>query len=242
MKNTVLIASTLMALLAFGCKKDDENNPSTSTQSPTPPSANFTYTGAGIFAPATVQFTNTSTNATSFLWDFGDNGTSTQQDPSHTYTNGGTYTVRLTATGAGGSNSITKTVNISNRPTTAKLTYIRATDWSVYNSSGSPWDFSNAPDVYFQVQDVSSNVLADFSGTVFYDATPSIRLDLSTPYTIPSLTTNYYIQLYDYDELDPDDDMGYVGFNMNNYPTYPSTITITNNSFGITVELGIQWQ
>ncbi len=49
--------------------------------------------------PLTVQFTNASTNATKYTWDFGDGGTSTDKDPSHVYTKAGTYTVKLTSSG-----------------------------------------------------------------------------------------------------------------------------------------------
>ena len=52
--------------------------------------------------PLVVQFTNNSQFATTYLWDFGDGGTSTQTAPSYTYFNPGTYTVTLTATGSGG--------------------------------------------------------------------------------------------------------------------------------------------
>jgi len=50
-------------------------------------------------APFTVSFTNSSTNGTSFDWDFGDGGTSTTNNPSHTYTAPGTYSVSLIADG-----------------------------------------------------------------------------------------------------------------------------------------------
>src|SRR5688572_22445612 len=50
-------------------------------------------------APFTVSFTNTSTNGTSFDWDFGDGGTSSTNNPSHTYTAAGIYTVTLEADG-----------------------------------------------------------------------------------------------------------------------------------------------
>jgi PKD repeat protein len=43
----------------------------------------------------TVNFTNNSANADSFLWEFGDGNTSTEKNPSHTYTTAGTYTVTL---------------------------------------------------------------------------------------------------------------------------------------------------
>nr|MBA3706236.1 PKD domain-containing protein [Bacteroidota bacterium] len=56
-----------------------------------------------------VQFTDQSDNApTSWLWDFGDSKTSTLQNPSHTYTSSGTYTVILKATNANGNNSQSK--------------------------------------------------------------------------------------------------------------------------------------
>jgi PKD repeat protein len=46
----------------------------------------------------TATFTNSSANATSYAWDFGDGvGTATDESPSYTYTAGGIYTVKLTA-------------------------------------------------------------------------------------------------------------------------------------------------
>jgi PKD repeat protein len=61
-------------------------------------------------APLSVQFIDSSTNApTAWAWSFGDSGTSTEQNPSHTYTSAGAYTVTLTATNADGSNTISKT-------------------------------------------------------------------------------------------------------------------------------------
>lgn len=45
----------------------------------------------------TAQFTNASSDAESYSWDFGDGYSSTEQDPEHTYSAAGTYTVILTA-------------------------------------------------------------------------------------------------------------------------------------------------
>ncbi len=47
--------------------------------------------------PLTVNFTNTSINGTTYLWNFGDNGTSTLMNPTHTYTDTGTFSVTLIA-------------------------------------------------------------------------------------------------------------------------------------------------
>ncbi|MFB3882376.1 MAG: PKD domain-containing protein [Armatimonadota bacterium] len=60
-------------------------------------------------APLTVQFTDGSTGPpTSWSWDFGDGGTSTEQNPVHEYLNAGSYTVSLTVTNAAGSDTETK--------------------------------------------------------------------------------------------------------------------------------------
>ncbi|HEY3215211.1 MAG TPA: PKD domain-containing protein [Candidatus Eisenbacteria bacterium] len=76
---------------------------------PPPPVANFSGSPTSGPGPLTVQFTDLSTNGpTSWLWDFGDGGSSTVQNPSHTYTNVGSYSVSLTATNAAGSDNETK--------------------------------------------------------------------------------------------------------------------------------------
>lgn len=76
---------------------------------PGPPTADFTAAPTTGGYPLTVQFTDLSTAATSYSWDFGDTGTSTQQNPIHTYTGMGSYTVTLTVTNSEGSDTMTKT-------------------------------------------------------------------------------------------------------------------------------------
>jgi Zn-dependent metalloprotease len=49
--------------------------------------------------PYTVDFSNLSINGTTFAWDFGDGTTSTQRNPTHTYTDTGSFTVTLIADG-----------------------------------------------------------------------------------------------------------------------------------------------
>ena len=64
-------------------------------------------------APLVVTFIDQSTGSpTSWNWDLGDGSFSSQQSPSATYVNPGTYTVKLTASNASGSNTKTKTAYI----------------------------------------------------------------------------------------------------------------------------------
>ena len=66
-------------------------------------------------APLTVQFTDTSTGAaTGWFWEFGDDLTSTSRNPSHVYSEAGTYTVKLTVTDSSGSNTreVPSSVNV----------------------------------------------------------------------------------------------------------------------------------
>ena len=64
-------------------------------------------------APLTVAFTDDSTGAAIWSWDFGDNATSDQRNPTHTYVTAGTYTVTLTVTNTAGSDSATQTITVT---------------------------------------------------------------------------------------------------------------------------------
>jgi len=70
-------------------------------------SANFTGTPTTGNNPLTVDFTSTTTgDPITWTWDFGDGGTSNDQNPSHYYTDFGTYTVSLTVTSVDGQTSV----------------------------------------------------------------------------------------------------------------------------------------
>ncbi len=73
------------------------------------PIAGFNF----IVTDLTVQFSNISTNATIYAWDFGDGNTSTEANPTHTYATAGNYTVELTASNAAGSTSISRDVSVA---------------------------------------------------------------------------------------------------------------------------------
>ena len=78
--------------------------------------ANFT---ADIFsgcAPVLVNFTNNSSNATSYSWDLGNGNTSSNMHTSALYAQPGIYTVKLTATGVGAPNTKTATIVVYGPP------------------------------------------------------------------------------------------------------------------------------
>ncbi|TDE00214.1 ThuA domain-containing protein [Jiangella asiatica] len=80
------------------------------------------------WAPLEVRFDATGSTdpdegqALTYAWDFGDGGTSTEPNPTHTYTANGTYAARLTVTDdTGRSVSTSVTISVGNTPPTVRL-------------------------------------------------------------------------------------------------------------------------
>jgi len=71
--------------------------------------AQFTYTVTGN----TVTFTNTSANATNYVWLYGDGQTSALTEPAHNYSVRGIYTVKLVAIKCGKSDTMKVTVDLN---------------------------------------------------------------------------------------------------------------------------------
>jgi PKD repeat protein len=92
------------------------NPPPTPTPTPTPkvPVARFTSSVTSGTAPLTVAYSDTSTGEPkSWSWIFGDGATSTQQNPTHTYTDEGNYQVTLTVSNDAGSNMASKDLAVT---------------------------------------------------------------------------------------------------------------------------------
>jgi PKD repeat protein len=74
---------------------------------PAAPIANFSADLTSGDPTLEVTFTDLSApSATGWTWDFGDTGSSSDQNPVHPYTTPGTYTVSLTASNASGTHTI----------------------------------------------------------------------------------------------------------------------------------------
>ncbi len=122
--------------------------------------------------PATVTFTNTSTNALTYLWDFGDGNTSTDENPVNVYTVLGDYTVTLTATnGVCGSDVDIQidyiSIDPSNpceyiMPTTGTVTET-ACDGTLFDSGGSTANYGDNEDGIFIISPSgASSVTVEF--------------------------------------------------------------------------------
>jgi uncharacterized repeat protein (TIGR01451 family) len=108
------------------------------------PSANFTADKYWGVNNVTVHFTDTSTgNPTSWNWDLGDGTTSTEQNPTHTYSTLGSYNVSLTATNSAGisTKTISKCINVINNSNV--FTSRNGVTFFVANDAGVKYDMPN---------------------------------------------------------------------------------------------------
>jgi PKD repeat protein len=133
----IKIISILFLTLTFfvGCEDDDDN------QLPVI-EAGFTHTINQV--TGTVTFINTSSNADAYSWDFGDDTTSTEINPIHTYESG-TYTIVLEADNAAGASdtfedtiTIQGTVNTGGDCTAETTESIAAADLNITFQTNTP--------------------------------------------------------------------------------------------------------
>jgi len=133
---------------------------------PQPPVANFSGSPTSGAYPLTVTFTDQSTgNPTAWSWNFGDNGTSTVQNPVHTYTAAGTYTVTLTATNEYGSDAEVKTDYIT--VTEGGTTVLHVSDISVSRKTAGP---NNNGQAYVTIVDQGGSPIAGATVSGFFNA------------------------------------------------------------------------
>lgn len=152
------------------------------------PIANFSFAavGSNSNAPSTINFTNSSTNAGSYFWNFGDGITSIDNNPSHKYSSAGVYTVALTASAATKNNTKSQTINILPAFTMVKITKLSLSSTTETNS------FTG----YFRIKDANNTNLYQTVNFTLNPATlPSTWL-LSSPYTFFNLSGTYYVELW----------------------------------------------
>ena len=125
--------------------------------------------------PANVSFTNTTTNGSNYTWDFGDGQYSSVNNPIHTYTTAGSFTVKLKANSNCGIDSTTSTnyINISppTSPTVTSPVNINCGSAATLSASGTALQWYTQP-------------------------TGGTAIDTGTTYTTPVLNSSatYYVQ------------------------------------------------
>ena len=244
MKKTYLISICFISIV-LSCKKSSDDTKPTPTPIGNPPTVDFSYFEYGSYSPVFVQFTNASINADSYSWDYVDGITSTEKDPIHQYTTGGTFNVKLTATNSNGVTTKIKIVTITPTPTSAKISQLNITAYPILNSTGSGWDNPNTPDNYFQLADSIGNIIYNGAGSIAFNIDGSF-LPYTWTFPIPQsmtyLNSAYYIVFYDYDAPpSPPQFMGNLIFKLSDYTSsYPSSIYLNQNNFDISLD--VTWQ
>ncbi len=162
----------------------------------------FTFTSGNNCLGSATSFTDGSTYTnpiTGWSWDFGDGGTSTQQNPSHTYTASGTYSITLTSTSTDGcKGTITKTVTINALP---NIQFTASTVTACANAAVSFTDLSTAaPGSTYLWHFGDGNTSAAQNPSYSYTAggSYSVKLVVQTPGgCTDSLTKPSYITVND---------------------------------------------
>jgi PKD repeat protein len=129
---------------------------------PTPgaPEASFSFSPSSPAPHQGVQFTDTSTgNPTSWSWDFGDGGTSTAQNPSHTFTDESAYPVTLSVSNAYGTDTVSRSVSVSMSSEIVPLD--RLYDWT---TAGVPGGIPSRTTIYRTM--TTSNTLAQINSAI----------------------------------------------------------------------------
>lgn len=104
----LLFVGTCFTFFILSCGKDDIKEPTPDPEPTEKLNSLFDISAGPYVTKKDIILTNKSTLATSYLWDFGDNKTSTEESPKHQYSTDGDYIIKLTAFDAAGQTSISQ--------------------------------------------------------------------------------------------------------------------------------------
>ncbi len=192
-------------------------------------SASFTASPTSGCAPLIVNFTNNSTGATSYSWNFGNLAPlSALTSPGTSYINPGTYTVTLTAMNGSASSTKTMQIVVHPLPTVSfiandtavcpgvPVTFLSTSNSNAPGTSNYYWDFGDG------YSSTSSNPTHTFPGTGYYN----ISLTVTNSYgCVSSLAQNAFIHVFT---------APVAAFSVSNnyFCKPPAAVVFTNNSTG----------
>lgn len=210
------------------------------------PIVNFSYSGNTTFSPCYATFINMSENAITYLWDFGDGTTSTEQNPTHYYANGGNYIpVKLTCTNAdGASSSMTLGVWVGPIPTKIAINKVTLLKFPA-TSGGNEWDIGGSPDPYYEIGNFSTGATF-YTSEYFSDITNASlpKTYAANTVTISNLEEYIGLSLYDSD-LFGNEYMGTALFQgiefMSTTGNYPSEVLVYDGDKTLAFKLQITW-
>jgi hypothetical protein len=149
-------------------------DPSNTNYSTLPTVAGFST----VVANNVATFTNTSSNATSFSWSFGDGNTSTDANPSNTYTTNGTFKVKLTAINGAQSSVDSEDVVINVAAPMASFTFAadQSTNTAAFTNNSTS---SVTPTYAWNFGDGSTSTDMNPSHTFAKDSTYNVQLTVT---------------------------------------------------------------
>lgn len=132
-----------------------------------PAQASFTSFPSSGPAPLRVSFSDTSTGTViSHLWDFGDGYKSELTNPSHTFKEAGTYTVRLTVGGAGGTDTARKTISVTSQTDDSAKNGGEEGEEESSEGEGDNNSVDPTPDDSLTPEDIGAGAAAGIAGVV----------------------------------------------------------------------------
>jgi PKD repeat protein len=169
-----------------------------------PLAASFTTDKSSGVAPLTVQFTNTSTGSpSSYIWTFGSAGTSTEKDPTYTFTTPGEYDVVLNISDGTTYSECTKTITITPRVITNVVIFGltapesgESPDYSASVSSTPNGNVNSAPVISWQFASNGTTVTGNFANGTIYkaivtiEATNDYNFTTSTGFEVDDFSTS----------------------------------------------------
>jgi PKD repeat protein len=138
----------------------------------TPVVSNFSY----VDNNGTISLTDASNGATSWFWDFGDNNTSTQQNPVHTYSTAGSYTITLTINNGGCTSTQTLSIIVGVNQISASRLNIMLLPNPTNGLASVLLDKAAEEDLTVLVTDISGKTIQT---TVLLNGASRLELDLS---------------------------------------------------------------